>query len=62
MALLDLGDVTHNNLGQVRKLHSVLFPVHYGDKFYSDLLEAGEYAKLGTLTFYTCAKCQTLNY
>ncbi|KAG2189786.1 hypothetical protein INT46_007575 [Mucor plumbeus] len=42
----DLGDVTPNNLGQVRILHNVLFPVHYGDNFYNDLLEAGEFAKL----------------
>jgi len=45
----DLGDVTPNNLGQVRILHKVLFPVNYGDNFYNDLLEAGEFAKLGTL-------------
>lgn len=42
----DLGDVTRNNLGQVRVLHKVLFPVNYGDNFYTDLLEAGEFAKL----------------
>lgn len=44
----DLGDVTRNNLGQVKVLHKVLFPVNYGDNFYTDLLEAGEFAKLGT--------------
>jgi hypothetical protein len=44
----DLGDVTPNNLGQVRVLHKVLFPVNYGDNFYNELLEADEFAKLGT--------------
>ncbi|KAI9483607.1 MAG: acyl-CoA N-acyltransferase [Benjaminiella poitrasii] len=42
----DLGDITYNNLGQVRVLHKVLFPVHYNDNFYTDLLEVGEFAKL----------------
>lgn len=44
----DLGDVTPNNLGQIRVLHKVLFPVNYGENFYTELLEAGEFAKLGT--------------
>ncbi|KAI9273908.1 acyl-CoA N-acyltransferase [Helicostylum pulchrum] len=42
----DLGDVTPNNLGQVKVLHKVLFPVNYDEKFYTELLEAGEFAKL----------------
>ncbi|KAI7905405.1 acyl-CoA N-acyltransferase [Cokeromyces recurvatus] len=42
----DLGDITPNNLGQVRVLHKALFPVHYNDNFYTDLLEVGEFAKL----------------
>lgn len=42
-----LGDVTPNNLGQLRRLNSVLFPVHYNDQFYKEVLEVGEYAKLG---------------
>ncbi|KAG0175079.1 N-alpha-acetyltransferase 50 [Apophysomyces sp. BC1034] len=41
-----LGDVTPNNIGTLQRLHSVLFPVHYGDKFYKEVLEAGEFAKL----------------
>lgn len=48
MSRSDLGDVTPNNLGQVRVLHKVLFPVSYGDNFYNELLEADEFAKLGT--------------
>ncbi|KAJ8652644.1 hypothetical protein O0I10_011722 [Lichtheimia ornata] len=43
---IDLGDITHNNVGQLRKLNTVIFPVNYGDKFYSDVLHAGELAKL----------------
>ncbi|KAI8378709.1 acyl-CoA N-acyltransferase [Choanephora cucurbitarum] len=45
-AHIDLGDVTKNNLGQVRVLHKALFPVNYGENFYNELLEAGEFAKL----------------
>ncbi|KAI7859328.1 acyl-CoA N-acyltransferase [Circinella umbellata] len=41
-----LGDVTCNNVGQLRKLNQVIFPVNYGDKFYKDVIEAGELAKL----------------
>jgi hypothetical protein len=47
----DLGDVTPNNLGQVKVLHKTLFPVHYGENFYNELLEAGEFAKLGTKSY-----------
>ncbi|KAI8090531.1 acyl-CoA N-acyltransferase [Thamnidium elegans] len=42
----DLGDVTPNNLGQVKVLHKVLFPVNYGENFYTELLEAGEFANI----------------
>ncbi|RIB17934.1 acyl-CoA N-acyltransferase [Gigaspora rosea] len=41
-----LGDVTQNNLGQLKRLNMVLFPVSYSEKFYKDVLEAGEFAKL----------------
>ncbi|KAI9020230.1 acyl-CoA N-acyltransferase [Phycomyces nitens] len=41
-----LGDVTPNNLGQLRKLNTILFPVNYGEKFYNDVIESGELAKL----------------
>lgn len=44
---ISLGDVTPNNIGQLRKLNSVLFPINYGPNFYHDVLEAGELAKLG---------------
>lgn len=44
-----LASVTPNNLGTVRKLNSVLFPIKYSEKFYSDILlpEAEEFCKLG---------------
>lgn len=51
MSLIDLGDITPNNLGQVRALHKTLFPVSYSDNFYNELLEAGEFAKLGTCRY-----------
>ena len=43
----ELGDVTHHNLKQLKKLNQVVFPVSYNDKFYKDVLEVGELAKLG---------------
>ncbi|ORY01927.1 N-acetyltransferase 13, isoform CRA_c [Basidiobolus meristosporus CBS 931.73] len=44
--LIGLGEVTLNNLGQLRRLNSILFPVHYSEKFYKDVLDVGEFAKL----------------
>ncbi|MBW0502699.1 hypothetical protein O181_042414 [Austropuccinia psidii MF-1] len=32
-------DLTPNNVGTLRKLNSVLFPVNYSDKFYAQVLE-----------------------
>lgn len=45
--LTSLGDVTPNNIGQLKKLNSILFPVNYGPNFYDDVLQSGELAKLG---------------
>nr|CAG4650514.1 EOG090X0ED2 [Sida crystallina] len=45
-ATIELGDVTPHNLQQLKKLNQVVFPVSYNDKFYKDILEAGELAKL----------------
>ena len=41
--------ITPNNLGTVRKLNSVLFPIRYGEKFYKDILlpEVEDFCKLG---------------
>ncbi|GAA5887843.1 hypothetical protein JCM5296_001785 [Sporobolomyces johnsonii] len=38
-ARVNLGDLTPNNIGTVRKLHNCLFPVSYSDRFYSDCLD-----------------------
>jgi hypothetical protein len=42
-----LGDVTPNNINQLKRLNSVLFPVKYKEQFYTDALNAGEYVQLG---------------
>jgi hypothetical protein len=44
---IELGDVTPHNIKQLKRLNQVVFPVSYNDKFYKDVLEAGELAKLG---------------
>ena len=35
---IDLADLTPNNIGQLRKLNSVLFPVKYSQGFYDEAL------------------------
>ncbi|XP_057302127.1 N-alpha-acetyltransferase 50-like [Hydractinia symbiolongicarpus] len=42
----ELGAVTPHNIKQLKKLNSVVFPVSYNDKFYKDILDVGELAKL----------------
>jgi N-alpha-acetyltransferase 50 len=44
--VIELGDCTHHNLKQLKKINSVVFPVSYNDRFYLDVLESGELAKL----------------
>jgi len=44
---IELGDVTSHNIKQLKRLNQVIFPVSYNDKFYKDVLEVGELAKLG---------------
>lgn len=54
-AKIELGDVTPHNVKQLKTLNTVVFPVSYNEKFYKDVLEVGELAKLGLyllLTFY----------
>ncbi|KAH9935302.1 acyl-CoA N-acyltransferase [Fomitopsis serialis] len=48
LSRVSLASLTPNNLGTVRKLNSVLFPIKYSDKFYQDVLlpEAEEFCKL----------------
>ncbi|KAK9511829.1 hypothetical protein O3M35_000415 [Rhynocoris fuscipes] len=43
---IELGDVTPHNIKQLKKLNTVVFPVSYNEKFYKDVLEVGELAKL----------------
>jgi hypothetical protein len=45
--LITLDDLTPQNLGVLKKLNSVLFPVPYSEKFYKESLNVGELAKLG---------------
>ena len=48
---IDLGEVTPNNIGQLKRLNSVIFPVAYSEQFYKNVLEVGEFAKLGRFDF-----------
>ncbi|MGH0183583.1 UNVERIFIED_CONTAM: hypothetical protein FKN15_012587 [Acipenser sinensis] len=43
---IELGDVTPHNIKQLKRLNQVIFPVSYNEKFYKDVLEVGELAKL----------------
>ncbi len=44
---IELGELNQHNLKQLKVLHRDIFPVSYNEKFYKDLLEAGELCKLG---------------
>ncbi len=41
------GEITEKNIGQLKVLHSAIFPVTYNDKFYLDLVESVQYSTLG---------------
>uniref|UniRef100_UPI00358FF320 N-alpha-acetyltransferase 50 n=1 Tax=Myxine glutinosa TaxID=7769 RepID=UPI00358FF320 len=43
---VELGEVTPHNIKQLKRLNQVIFPVSYNDKFYNDVLEVGELARL----------------
>lgn len=45
-AKVELGDITQHNLKQLKVLNSVVFPVSYNEKFYLDVLEHSNLAKL----------------
>lgn len=47
---IELGDLTQHNLKQLKVLNRDVFPVAYNEKFYKDLLGAGELCKLGKRT------------
>ena len=46
--------LTQNNLGTVRKLNSILFPIKYSEKFYSEILlpEVEEFCKLSVCQYF----------
>ncbi len=44
---IELGELTQHNLKQLKVLNRNIFPVLYNEKFYKDLLDAGELCKLG---------------
>lgn len=46
---ISLEDVRDENLKQLKKLNSVLFPVRYNDKYYADALASDEFTKLGII-------------
>ncbi len=46
-SVIELGDITRHNIKQLKRLNTVVFPVSYNEKFYQDVLEAGELAKFG---------------
>jgi hypothetical protein len=46
---IELGDLTQHNLKQLKVLNRDVFPVAYNEKFYKDLLGAGELCRLGML-------------
>jgi N-alpha-acetyltransferase 50 len=48
-----LDDLTSQNLGLLKRLNKVLFPVPYSDKFYKESLQVGELAKYG-VSFVSC--------
>ncbi|KAI0320912.1 N-acetyltransferase NAT13 [Amylostereum chailletii] len=49
-ARVSFASLTPNNLGTVRKLNSVLFPIKYSEKFYGEILapEVEDFCKLAT--------------
>ena len=47
MSRITLDDLTHQNVGLLKKLNTVLFPVPFSEKFYKESLTVGELAKLG---------------
>lgn len=43
---VELGDITKHNIKLMRRLNQAIFPVNYNEKFYKDVIEAGELARL----------------
>ena len=55
-ARVSLSPCTLNNLGTVRKLNSVLFPIRYAERFYKDILlpEAEPYCQICAPLYWLC--------
>lgn len=43
---IELGEITYHNIKQLKRLNQYIFPISYNDKFYKDVLEVGDLAKL----------------
>lgn len=43
---VELGDITKHNIRLLRRLNQMIFPVTYNEKFYKDVLDAGDLARL----------------
>jgi hypothetical protein len=56
--------LTQNNLGTVRKLNSVLFPIKYSEKFYSEILlpEVEDFCKLSVCQLCLPSPISQVNY
>ncbi|KAL4074182.1 acyl-CoA N-acyltransferase [Scleroderma yunnanense] len=48
---VSFASLTSQNIGTVRKLHSVLFPIKYSEKYYQDILRP-EYERFCQLVYY----------
>jgi ribosomal protein S18 acetylase RimI-like enzyme len=59
---ITLDDLTHQNIGLLKKLNTVLFPVPYSEKFYKESLTVGELAKLGTAPNPNLAHCMNSEF
>ncbi|KAG2191828.1 hypothetical protein INT46_001441 [Mucor plumbeus] len=46
---ITLVSVTNDTLNDLIDLHSRVFPIAYGQKFYDEVLKAGELAKMGSI-------------
>lgn len=56
---ITLVSVTNDTLNDLIDLHSRVFPIAYGQKFYDEVLKAGELAKMGKINIYNT--CHLLN-
>ena len=58
---VELGEVSEKNVGQLKLINSVVFPVKYNDQFYRGLLrtyntaETAELIRLGTSSARPCS-------